>query len=53
MFYTFVFSFCSFFFVDFFFFFFYKRKNAAYVNIYTIPFQDNKLSVSSDSGHER
>lgn len=52
MFYTFVFSFCSFFFfVDFF--FFYKRKNAAYVNIYTIPFQDNKLSVSSDSGHER
>lgn len=44
MFYTFVF----FVFVVFLFF---LQKDAAYVNIYTIPFQDNKPLVSSDSRH--
>lgn len=31
---------------------FFVQKDAAYVNLYTIPFQDNELLVSSDSGHE-
>lgn len=58
MLYTFVFCFLPFFPVfQFFCFDFFlqkkKKKDAAYVNIYTIPFQDNKPLVSSDSGHER
>lgn len=28
------------------------QKDAAYVNLYTIPFQDNEPLVSSDCGHE-
>lgn len=50
---TFVFCFFAFFFpvFKFFCFDFFTKKDAAYVNIYTIPFQDNKPLVSSDSGH--
>lgn len=42
----------SFFSSLFFFIFIFLQKDAAYVNIYTIPFQDNKPLVSSDSRHQ-